>query len=64
MREISITVTDYTHEILQELADDAGQSKSSLAAKCIELGLAQEVEARNKVNVYRNTKKKAGNKND
>ncbi|MFM6051819.1 MAG: hypothetical protein ACKPA7_09300 [Sphaerospermopsis kisseleviana] len=64
MPEISITVTEYTNSVLQELADDAGQSKSSLAAKCIELGLIQEIEGRNKVSVYRKLKRNGGSKND
>ena len=59
MPEISITISEYTNKILEELAEDAGsgQSKSSLAAKCIEMGLAQELEGRNRVRVYRKLKK-------
>lgn len=57
MPEISVTVSEYTNQLLEELARDGGQSKSSLAAKCIELGLIQEVEGRNKVGVYRKLKK-------
>ncbi len=57
MPEISVTVTEYTNQVLQELSDDSEQSKSSLAAKCIELGLVQEIEGRNKVGVYRKLKK-------
>ena len=64
MPEISITVSEYTNEVLEELAKDAGQSKSSLAAKCIELGLIQEVEGRNKVGVYRKLKKNKGSENE
>lgn len=64
MPEISITVSEYTNNLLEELAKDAGQSKSSLASKCIELGLVEEIEGRNKVGVYRKLKRNQGNAND
>lgn len=64
MPEISITVSEYTNSLLEELAKDSGQSKSSLASKCIELGLVQEIEGRNKVGVYRKLKKNGSHTND
>lgn len=60
MPEISVTISEYTNKALEELAEDAGQgqSKSSLAAKCIEMGLSQELEGRNRLAVYRKIKNK------
>ncbi|MFM6344560.1 MAG: hypothetical protein ACKPFK_05350, partial [Dolichospermum sp.] len=60
MPEISVTVTEYTNKVLQMLADDSGQSKSSLTAKCIELGLIQEIEGRNKIGVYKKLRRNEG----
>ena len=59
MPEISITVSQYTVDLLSELSEESGQSKSSLAAECLKQGLISEVEQRNKVGVYRKLKKSA-----
>ena len=59
MPEISITVSQYTVDLLSELAEESGQSRSSLAAECLKQGLISEVEQRNKVGVYRKLKRLA-----
>ena len=56
MPEISITVSQYTVDLLSELSEESCQSKSSLAAECLKQGLISEVEQRNKVGVYRKLK--------
>lgn len=53
MAKIDITVPDELKEILQELADDTGQSLSSVAADCIKLGILDFIESRTKMEVYR-----------
>lgn len=57
MPEISITVSQYTVDLLEELSEESGQSKSSLAAECLKQGLISEVEQRKTVVVYRKLKK-------
>jgi len=53
MAKIDVTIPDDLKEILQELADDAGQSLSSIAGDCIKLGILDLIESRNKMEVYR-----------
>lgn len=57
MPEISITVSQYTVDLLDELSEESGQSKSSLAAECLKQGLISEVEQRKTVVAYRKLKK-------
>ena len=57
MPEISITVSQYTVDLLEELSEESGKSKSSLAAECLKQGLIFEVEQRKTVVVYRKLKK-------
>ena len=57
MPEISITVSQYTVDLLEELSEESGQSKSSLAAECLKQGLISEVEQRKTVVIYRKLKK-------
>ena len=57
MPEISITVSQYTVDLLDELSAESGQSKSSLAAECLKQGLISEVEQRKTVVAYRKLKK-------
>lgn len=59
MPEISITVSQYTVDLLEELSEESGQSKSSLAAECLKQGLISEVEQRKTVVAYRKLKKSA-----
>jgi predicted transcriptional regulator len=53
MAKIDVTIPDDLKEILQELADDGGQSLSSVTADCIKLGILDFIESRNKMEVYR-----------
>ncbi len=53
MAKLDVTIPDDLKDILQELADDGGQSLSSVAADCIKLGLIDFLEVRNKMEVYR-----------
>lgn len=53
MAKIDVTIPDDLKEILQELANDTGQSLSAVAADCIKLGILDFIEARNKMEVYR-----------
>ena len=53
MAKIDVTIPDDLKEILQELADDTGQSLSSVAADCIKLGILDFIESRTKMEVYR-----------
>lgn len=53
MPKIDVTVPDDLKAILQELADDTGQSLSSVASDCIKLGILDFIETRTKMEVYR-----------
>ncbi|AVH74442.1 MAG: ribbon-helix-helix protein, CopG family [Nostoc sp.] len=53
MAKIDVTIPDDLKEMLQELADDTGQSLSAVAADCIKLGILDFIESRTKMEVYR-----------
>ncbi|MBU7581452.1 MAG: ribbon-helix-helix protein, CopG family [Nostoc sp. TH1S01] len=53
MAKIDVTIPDDLKEILQELANDTGQSLSAVAADCIKLGVLDFIETRTKMEVYR-----------
>ncbi|MDZ8259871.1 hypothetical protein [Nostoc sp. ChiQUE01b] len=57
MPKIDITVSEDLKQLLEELSLDSGQTLSSLAADCLKVGAYAEVESRNKVEVYRKTRK-------
>ncbi|MFN6565218.1 MAG: hypothetical protein RMY28_036200 [Nostoc sp. ChiSLP01] len=53
MAKIDVTIPDDLKKILQELADDTGESLSGVAADCIKLGILDFIESRTKMEVYR-----------
>ena len=53
MAKIDVTIPDDLKEILQELANDTGQSLSAVAADCIKLGILDFIESRTKMEIYR-----------
>nr|MDZ8061276.1 hypothetical protein [Nostoc sp. EkiNYC01] len=57
MPKIDITISEDLKQLLEELAVDSGQTLSSLAADCLKTGAYSEVESRNKVEIYRKTRK-------
>lgn len=57
MAKIDITISDDLKKLLEELAADNGQSLSSMAADCLRIGAYAEAEHRNKVEVFRKTRK-------
>lgn len=58
MAKVQVTVPDDLHQLLQELAQDTGQSVSALAADFIKQGAYSETEMRNKVEIYRDKRAK------
>lgn len=57
MAKIDITISDDLKKLLEELATDSGQSLSSMAADLLKAGAYAEAESRNKVEIYRRTRK-------
>ncbi|MCC5609723.1 hypothetical protein LC612_23840 [Nostoc sp. CHAB 5834] len=57
MAKIDVTISDDLKKLLEELASDSGQSLSSMAADCLKTGAYAEAERRNKVEVFRKTRK-------
>ncbi len=57
MAKIDITISDDLKQLLEELAFDSGQSLSSLAADCLKRGAYYEAESRNKIEIFRKTRK-------
>ncbi len=58
MAKVQATVSDDLLQLLQELAQDTGQSVSALAADFIKQGAYTETEMRNKVEIYRDKRSK------
>jgi hypothetical protein len=53
MPKIEITISEDLKLLIEELAKETGQSMSSMAADCLKAGAYEEVESRNKVEVFR-----------
>lgn len=53
MAQISVTISDETERLLEEVAEATGLSKSSLAAEIIRDGLYQEASNLTKVAIFR-----------
>jgi len=53
--QISITLPDYYNSIIEAIAQETGQSKSSIVADCVKNGLTGVLETLNKAHVYQKT---------
>ncbi|MBE9151044.1 ribbon-helix-helix domain-containing protein [Coleofasciculus sp. LEGE 07092] len=54
MPQISVTIPDDLHRLLQELSEETGQSISGLVADFIKQGAYTEAEMRKKIAEFRN----------
>lgn len=54
MPQISVTISDDLHRLLQELAEETGQSVSGLVADFIKQGAYTEAQLRCKIAEFRN----------
>jgi hypothetical protein len=53
--QISISIPDYYNTIIEAIAQETGQSKSSIVADCVKNGLSGLLETLNKAHVYQKT---------
>lgn len=53
MGQISVTISDETEKLLEDLAKATGLTKSSLASEIIRRGLYEEASQLNKVAIFR-----------
>lgn len=57
MGQISVTISDETEKLLEDLAKATGLTKSSLASEIIRRGLYEEASQLNKVAIFRKQQK-------
>jgi predicted DNA-binding protein len=57
MGQISVTISDETEKLLEDLAKVTGLTKSSLASEIIRRGLYEEASQLNKVAIFRKQQK-------
>jgi predicted transcriptional regulator len=53
MPKIDATISEDLKKLLEELAEETGQSLSGIAADCLKTGAYAEVESRNKIAIFR-----------
>ena len=56
MPQVGVTISEELNQLIQELAEETGQSASSLMADFLKQGAYSEAEALNKVRVFRKLK--------
>jgi predicted DNA-binding protein len=56
MAQISVTISDETEKLLEDLAKATGLTKSSLAAEILRRGLYEEASNQTKVSIFRRQK--------
>ena len=56
MAQISVTISDETEKLLEDLAKATGLTKSSLAAEILRRGLYDEASNQTKVSIFRRQK--------
>ena len=53
--QISITLPDYYNALIEAIAEETGQSKSSIVADCVKNGINGVLETLNRAHVYQKT---------
>lgn len=53
--QISISIPEYYNAVIEAIAQETGQSKSSIVADCVKNGLTGVLETLNKAHVYQKT---------
>lgn len=53
--QISITLPDYYNALIDAIAQETGQSKSSIVADCVKSGITGLLETLNRAHVYQKT---------
>lgn len=53
--QISISIPEYYNAVIEAIAQETGQSKSSIVADCVKNGLTGVLDTLNKAHVYQKT---------